>query len=358
MSPPNAWRPLPLLALATVALHHRALVASFARLPPTFRKAGAAAPTARAAGGMGMATRSKPKKGKKQRKASATTPFDVAKSMVKSEKLYEELLVDSAKAWMNEDDDAPMEMTTEYIVAARGTPNGSNEAPPTGAADWIPVVQLCLVRPDENDDEDAVVAAQLRAAVASYRREIHHAACLAAPSAFRALPRNGIEYSVEPLASFHRHVYEDVIEGKRGAGPGMTKARAREILDLEAGCTDAAGIKTAYRKQSYQHHPDRVREDDKEAASDRFAQIRTAYDTLNSGVRRTATSGNGAASSPSSWYESLGGRDRTDFSGPLDLSSVEEVGALGNTACKSAVTGIDPDLAMTFVARNQAAARL
>lgn len=368
-------RQLLLLVVATFATTGNMLtVTSFAIVDPrrtTKKSVAVASPTLLAAGGMGMGTKQKSSKTNKKKKratpsvAATSTPFDVAKSMIKSEKLYDELMVDAAKSLLNDDNhcDGSAMVTTEYVIAARGKPKcfSASSSFLGGAADWIPVVQLCLVRHHAHDDEEHVLESQLRTAVFRYRREIHYAACLAAPSAFQSLPRHDVEYAAEPLDSFHRHVYEEVIEGKRGegddangAGPWMTKATARKILHLEPGCADAARIKTAFKQQVSQHHPDRVPEKDKEAASERFAQIRMAYNTLNSGVRQTAANGPGGPSQQS-WYESLGGRDRIDFTGPLELPFAEKSRALSNQACKSAVVGLDPDLTMAFVARNQAA---
>lgn len=44
--------------------------------------------------------------------------------------------------------------------------------------------------------------------------------------------------------------------------------------------------------------------------------------------------------------------------GPVTLLSMDKASALCNKAFRRAVVGIDPDLTMAFVARNQAAARL
>jgi len=92
----------------------------------------------------------------------------------------------------------------------------------------------------------------------------------------------------------------------------MSKAQAREILELEAGVTDTTLIKTAYKKQSFKYHPDHVSEEDRDRAtsSDKFGLIKRAYDTLNSGIRNN---------DKQSWYESLGlgGRERNEFMGPI-----------------------------------------
>ena len=80
-----------------------------------------------------------------------------------------------------------------------------------------------------------------------------------------------------------------------------------------------------------------------------------AYEALNSGVHSSEVNGNAVVSQ--SWYESLGGKSRTEFMGPIDLLSVEKASALYNKAFNGAVVGLDPDLAMSFVVMNQVATR-
>ncbi|KAL7539409.1 hypothetical protein ACHAWF_006399 [Thalassiosira exigua] len=330
-----------------------------------------ASPLSMAPAGMGMAT--KPKGKKKNKKNSknggkgmgTTSPdkFDVAKAAIKSEKLYDELMSESIKALTSDEwDESEVDVTTEYIVAARRRPGAASTKSANGGAcasssDWIPVAQIVVVRPVRADEEDEHerIASTVRAAVSHYRREINYAASLAAPSAFKSLPRNVVEYSAEPTDSFMKYVYEDVIEGKAGesfvegdAKVGMTKSKAREVLGLEAGCKDAAIIKRAYKLKSMESHPDRFAGSDRtkediDRSSERFALVKMAYEALNSGVREV--DGNGAA------------RSWTEFVGPIELMSADEAGALCGKAFKSAVVGLDPDLTMAFVARNQAAAR-
>ena len=108
---------------------------------------------------------------------------------------------------------------------------------------------------------------------------------------------------------------------------------------------DKAVIKQAYRKLSFSLHPDRVEGDDeeKEAAAERFGRVKLAYDTLSSGVRQDGVS----------WYESLGGRARTGFTGPvslLPLVSAQEQMTRRNA--EAAMIGLNPDIIQTFVARN------
>ena len=135
----------------------------------------------------------------------------------------------------------------------------------------------------------------------------------------------------------------------------MTKMEARKALELDEGCNDASEIKSAYRKLSFKLHPDRQvgknksEEEMKQAAED-FGKVKLAYESMSSGVR-----GDGGNKS---WYASLGGRSRTDFSGGLILIPMNEAkDAFTVGGYKAAVTGLRPDTVMAFVTRNQAAAR-
>ena len=178
-----------------------------------------------------------------------------------------------------------------------------------------------------------------------------------------------MQYSAEPLDSFIKYVYEDVIEGKsvdsfvepsNGSSKGgddtkisMTKSKAREILKLDPDCKDMSLIKKAYKTQSMRFHPDRFVNSDKtreeiDESTVRFGLVKMAYEALLSGVRNTDVNG----VSQQSWYESLGGKARNEFVGPIDLISVEKASLLCNKAFKSAVVGLDPELTMSFVARN------
>jgi hypothetical protein len=274
-------------------------------------------------------------------------------------------------------------ITSEYIVAARYVPSpnsrGQTVSGSSAVSDWIPVSQLCIVRPvhtyetENNSQSSFGLDEDVRLVISSYCREIYLAASLAAP-VFNSVPRNQIQYSVEPLDSFHKYVYDAVIEGK-GNGRGensstMSKADARLILGLEDGCNDLSLIKKAYRTMSFSLHPDRFvgmerSEDEIKRASDDFAKVRCAYDTLSSGIRNnngeshSKTNENGEVSKGSSnqsWYESLGGKSRNGFFGPVELISIEKAkDQMSTKAYKSAVAGLNHETVMSFVARNQAA---
>lgn len=298
--------------------------------------------------------------GKKADKKAGTS-FDVAKSLIKYEKRYDELVKEVEKAYSAaEYEDDIDEILTEYLVAARAKPGSS-----ALASDWIPVAQIVVVRPVHGEELDGELDPSVPAAVSYFCREINHAACLASPSTFGSLSRNVVEYSVEPYESFIKYVYDEVIEGKPSSGSieeggetvAMTKTKARELLGLEAECNDAALIKQAYKKKMFELHPDRFvneerTDDDKAASSNNFLNVKVAYEHLTSGVRTVDANGDSK-----SWYESLGGKSRTEFYGPIELMSLEKAGALCNKAFKSAVAVIDPELTRMFVGRNQNAKR-
>jgi hypothetical protein len=318
--------------------------------------------------GMGMASSSQKKKaqGKKGNgmgkntgvgdKNGAKAAFDVNASMMRLEKRYYELQMAAAKQMAKDDDDEEEEddsiwatdksvtteeksdtteekITSEYVVTARSIGKSG------GVKDWIPFAQLCLVRPEsEYDNAEELV----QAAVSSYCRELSQIAAFGAP-VFSSVARSELQYSIEPVDSFFKYVFEGVIEGV--TEQDMTKTKARETLGLEKSESDKAAIKQAYRKLSFELHPDRFEgsSDEREAAAERFGQVKLAYEILSSGVRQEGVS----------WYESLGGRARTGFSGPvnlLPLTAAQEQMARRNA--EGALIGLERDIIQTFVARN------
>mmetsp|Transcript_14683 Transcript_14683/g.14158 ORF Transcript_14683/g.14158 Transcript_14683/m.14158 type:complete len:385 (+) Transcript_14683:76-1230(+) len=339
------------------------------------------------AGGMGMGSTTTNKKSKKKggkgvssagsKKNKNTAPFDVSAALIKSEKLYEELNVNLAKELNSEEENADT-ITSEYIICARINPSSlvtsdvSSKSPPSGSisfSDWVPVAQFCLLRPltdptYSGDSSSYMGDERVRMAVSSLCREINFSGSLGAP-VLKSIPRNMIQYSAEPLASFYKYVYEDVIQGKSSnksdSETTMTKLQARTVLQLEEDCSDMAAIKKAYRSLTFDLHPDRFvgverSEEEKKTASDGLASVKLAYDSLNSGIRETASnkSSNGKVRS---WYESLGGKSRTEFYGPIDLLPVNNAKEQLTKEYKCAIASVEPDIVMSFVARNQAAAR-
>jgi len=323
------------------------------------------------AGGMGMggsAAKSKKKKGKKgnTNKNGNIAPFDVSAALIKSEKLYEELSVNLAKEINSVDEGQSSDtITTEYIICARINPNSSPVAGSVSISDWVPIGQLCLLRPLTDpfytgDSSTSYMGDErVRMAVSYLCREINFAGSMGAP-VLKSIPRSMIQYSTEPLDSFYRYVYEDVIQGKNenqkkgSSETTMTKSRAREVLKLEPDCSDTAIIKKAYRSLAFAMHPDRFigeerTDEERTASSDDLASVKLAYETLNSGLRDVT--------SKKSWYESLGGKSRTQFFGPIDLVSVNDAKKQLTKEYKCGVASVDPDIVMSFVARNQAAAR-
>lgn len=308
--------------------------------------------------GMGMASKSKKKKGGKKKNGGASGPrFDVAKSMLKTEKLYDELLKEATKKSDEDHKDHGNSITSEYVIAARLNPDQNKDSIPgaSSVSDWVPVAQLCVTRPlgGEGSDESAQERLRLGFAISSHCREIYYAATLGS-SLFKSIPRNVIQYSAEGVDSFYKFVYEDVIEGKNSNEKNdevMTKVESRKVLQLAEDCNDPAEFKRSYRKMSMQLHPDRFvgverTAEEEEKSKNDFARVKIAYESLNSGIRVDNKS----------WYESLGGRARTDFIGSIDLVSVDNAKVdLERRSIKCAICGVNPETVMAFVGRNKVA---
>lgn len=298
------------------------------------------------AAGMGIAVSLKKKRSKKK-----NAPFDVNASLMRLEKLYDAISLANAKAVQSDDDiDHDDIVTTEYVIAARSTKISDTKS----IADWVPVAQMCVARPlCDAKSSEGVADISVQAVVSHYCREIFHAATLGSPM-FRSLPRNEIQYSVETLDSFHKHVYEVIVDGKKDGGKidgeRMSKVQARVVLKLDDDVNDMLVIKRAYRGLSFELHPDRLVGTDKsreevQSSSEEYALVKLAYETLSSGVRKNE----------GSWYESLGGRARTDFR-PISLLSLDEAKEyMSRIKMQSAIVGLDPEMVQTFVIRNQAA---
>jgi hypothetical protein len=303
----------------------------------------------------------KKKNGDPNKKSTSSTPFDVNASIARLEKKFDELTRMAAKQLHesgdadDDDDFARLKstssstdgndfLTSEYIIAARAA-SRSGMIP-----DWVPIAQMCLRRPESQYIEGAADPI-VQMAVSAYCRELSHVASTGAP-VFSTLARNEIQYSVESVNSFYKHVYDEVIDGqakKKETDAGMTKSEARSVLKLDgdgSDATDKAAIKQAYRKLSFQLHPDRFEgtEEECDKARIEFSRVQLAYETLTSGVR-----GNDSIS----WYESLGGRARTGFVGPISLLPMSTAHEhLQLHKAEGGLMGLDPALTQSFVARN------
>jgi len=266
------------------------------------------------------------------------TPFDASSALIRSAKLYEELSLKASKvlaAVENEEsyegDDIDEEVYSEFLIAAKYVPPTQEDCnyPPgsAGLSDWVPVAQLCLIR---NRSTLSSTKMQLHNAVSTYCREIYHAAQTVAQQT------------------------DEV----------MTKAQARDILGIPLESTnDLSLIKQRYRTLSMQFHPDSAvsttttvtinQDNDDNDISAKFRQVRLAYDTLCSGIR--VTDATGTTTSTGSFYETLGGKDRTDFLHIPPLISPDQARKDMAETIQSAVIGLDSDTVMAFVTRNLAA---
>ena len=240
------------------------------------------------------------------KKKSSMSKFDAQASLLRCEVQYEELLKLYENPDVTKDNEEEEEIDTnlmEYLVAARCKRV-------SGFQDWVPIAQLVLVMGAGFES-----ALSLQKALSLYCREIHAAGSYAAPVLSTA-SRNEIEYSVEPLSTWQKFVYDDVIEQQqksKGNAPKMTRAQAREVLGLVENEDDRALVKKAWRMKSFEFHPDRFvgREETEEAIAAPVAleKVNLAYETLSSGIKSNGSGG--------SWYESLGGKQRQDFSGAM-----------------------------------------
>jgi len=240
---------------------------------------------------------------------------------------------DEDPRWASSVDDGEEFITSEYVITARAEKK-------KGVHDWVPIAQLCISYPESMYDSESKEFAE--AAVSSYCREISYVAGMGAP-VFQSIARNDVEYATEPVESFYKYVYESVVEENKDR-ENMSKAEAREILGLEdEPSADKNQIKQAYRKLSFQLHPDRVDEssDAVESAS-RFEKVQLAYETLSSGIRENGKS----------WYESLGGRARTDFHRVGLLSLANAQNQMEQKRIQGGLVGLEPELVQSFIARN------
>mmetsp|Transcript_1325 Transcript_1325/g.1786 ORF Transcript_1325/g.1786 Transcript_1325/m.1786 type:complete len:374 (+) Transcript_1325:100-1221(+) len=316
-------------------------------------------------GGSATASRKSSKSNKKKKSPSSSSfgsstktnipSFDVSASLLRLEKRYEELSQADAKRLFDagdEDDDIwsssnsnnkqDDRVTTEYVVTAR---------PTTGNLDWVPVGQLLMARRlasydhDEHDDH-AINKPLMNAAISLYCRELAHMAALGSRVGFANVPRNQLQYAVEPTDSWHKHVYDTVIfqDKNKNKEITMTRAEAAQVLGFDhVNDLDRSSLKRAYRTLSMQYHPDRLleaSEQEQVEGAERYGRVKRAYEML--------------LTSSDSWYESLGGKERTDFikidTQLLSIGKANEL--LDFQQLLSAVVPLDPVLVQGFVARS------
>jgi len=293
--------------------------------------------------------------------------------LTRSERNFEEIELayahdlEAGRQAASDSDDDEEEIDTnlrlKYFIVAVRLKGDEARAAATGVerslVDWVPCVQLAIL-----DKKEVVFDNKfLSIAAATFAREVHCAITTQIPSTSKiAAPL--LEYAVEPLDSFEKFVYPMFDPSfKDEKGDRMGKQEALTVLFPEPPATapDAAAIKKAYRKLSMKYHPDAsigASESELEAITEAnakgFSRVQAAYTILGA---QTHSSG-------LSWYEALGGTDRTDFSRKLDLSAYgQKIGVAHDGAVRGhgdkergswsqAVQSVDADIANFFATRN------
>lgn len=249
--------------------------------------------------------------------------------------------------------DAVAGSVTKYVVALRTTARSCAEF-----SDWVPVAIVAIGCGDAAAPDSLVPSA-----VGAHVKEVIEGASQSI-SVLRKVARETLEYAYEPLDSFESHVYEGL--------QGRTERRgdAYKTLGIEPGAS-AGEVKKAHRKLMMELHPDRAPSrpsllaahhaelpgtrsfrhmpthllayaslhaqphllapcrafcesagfvGDEEGAATAQAQmleVQEAYGELGGGQ---------GASISGSFYESIGGKARTDFSGALAKERLAPLG--------------------------------
>jgi len=210
-------------------------------------------------------------------------------------------------------------------------------------ADWVPVAIIAVKCGVEYQPGPLVPGA-----VGSNVKIVLEAACQSF-AGMRKLDRAAIEYAYENLDSFQTHVYDGLF------GRSERRAKAAEVLGVAADASPG-DVKKAHRKLMMDLHPDRFVGDDEGAATaqERMLEVQEAYGEM----------GGGQGTSSGSWYASVGGKARVDFSGPLEKESLGPLGkermgqsmALESGGWRTAVFPFEPTLTQEFITRNIARA--
>ena len=310
---------------------------------------------------------------------------DAAKALLaRSEKLFEELEeVAAAEGASADEEDSgggnsdSSDLILRYFIVAARLKGEKERQTATGAAkqltDWVPVVQLAVLGQQRLKVQDEEFLGKTTSALA---RETLHALTSAVPSLKAAVSGPMLEYSAEPMSSFEKFIY--VMYDKSFLEKGqeaMTRAEAAAAFEIDSPDeVDAGELKRQYRKLSAALHPDNnqgLEGAEAEAVAERFRKVQEAYIVLGSQVVSGEKAGEKAGKNAgekagknavASWYESVGGGDRLDFMGPLEMGAVgkaargAELGhALGGWS--QAICGIEPDITQFFASRNAASKR-
>tara|TARA_B110001452_G_scaffold159595_1_gene132802 strand:+ start:1067 stop:2131 length:1065 start_codon:yes stop_codon:yes gene_type:complete len=263
-----------------------------------------------------------------------------AERLKKSMDVYTQLLNDRPEA--SEDDEGSVDSTggaddslVKYAICLRST---DSSAPPE-FSDWVPVALINLVCGD-----GALPSELAPQAVGSLCREVYEAGAQSIP-ALRKAPVQSIEYAFETISSFETHVCDGLL------GRSERREEAAKTLSLEVSAS-AGEVKKAHRKLMLELHPDRFVGDDEGAAAAqaKMLEVQNAYEQL----------GGGMGGAHGSWYASIGGKARVDFSGPL---TKEQLGPLGKARVgqemdvtlggwRAGVYPMQPDITREFVTRN------
>lgn len=209
-------------------------------------------------------------------------------------------------------------------------------------SDWIPVALLNLACGSSAPDPTSLVPSALGACI----KEVLECGCQAIPS-LRKVGRETLEYSYEPVDSFETHVYTG-LEGRK-----ERRVEAAKTLGIEQGAS-AAEVKKAHRKLMQALHPDSFIGDEEgaEAAKERMLEVQDAYAEL----------GGGQGAGSGSFYESIGGKARVSFSGPLAKEvlaplgrpRVEQTTAYEEGGWRAGVMPMATDITREFITRNLA----
>ena len=277
--------------------------------------------------------------------AGAARPTD-KELLKKSMDLYEQLEVERERSNRasaedqygegaeenSENDDEPADSLTQYAITMRSP--GTKDL-----GDWVPVAILA-VKCGAASQPAQLVASALGASM----RCVLEAGCQSYPK-LRKLGRENFEFAYEPLDSFQTHVYDGLF------GRSERRANAAEVLGCEPDASPRE-VKSAHRKLMMELHPDRFIGDEEgaEEARARMLKVQDAYGEM----------GGGQGSGSGSWYASVGGKARVDFSGVLPKADLGPLGRerdaqslpLDADGWRAAVFPFEPKVTLEFITRN------